>query len=143
MWEQRAAAPGFPIVWDYHVVLLLQEQAGFTILDRDCRLGPALSAGEWLEASFHQLSVGDGQLAPCFRLVPAEIYRRELRSDRSHMRCDGAWIQAPPPWPTIGSGMNLMRFVDMQADFHGELVDLETLRQRVSSREPKPSFDLR
>lgn len=131
MWEQRIAAPDSPVVWDYHVVLGVDPGREWKVLDVDCRLGPWLPAGRWLAASFRPLPRNLRHFAPCFRLVPAETYRRELRSDRSHMRRGTRWLRKPPPWPPIGDGTNLMRFVDVQRDFLGEVLDLEGLRRRL------------
>jgi hypothetical protein len=134
MWQQQAAPPGRPIVWDYHVVLLLGTQGRSEIVDPDCRRGPRLPAKDWIDASFPPLPARQSSLAPLFRLVPAAVYRRELCSDRSHMRTADDWSQPPPPWPAIGEGMNLMRFVDMETDFLGEVLDLESFRKRLNPR---------
>jgi hypothetical protein len=48
------------------------------------------------------------------------------------MRSGDEWQSPPPPWPTIGDGgSNLMRFVDMDDEFLGEVLDLEALRKRL------------
>jgi hypothetical protein len=49
------------------------------------------------------------------------------------MRVGSTWLSPPPPWPAIGEGTNLMRFIDMQADFLGEVLELEDLRDRISA----------
>jgi protein N-terminal glutamine amidohydrolase len=71
----------------------------------------------------------DSALAPVFRVVAADRYRREFASDRSHMReDDGSYRQPPPSWPAIGGVGNLARFVDMDDRFVGEVMDLTELR---------------
>ena len=63
-------------------------------------------------------------------MIEASRYRAELVSDRSHMRGPGgAWSAPPPPWPPIGQGASNLfsRFVDLQADGPGRIVDLSEL----------------
>jgi hypothetical protein len=135
VWEQRAAAAGQPILWDYHVVLLLRRAGEWVVVDLDSRLGGETPASEWLARSFPALHAAANEHRPVFRLIPAEVYRRALRSDRSHMRVGSTWRSPPPPWPAIGpasgEGSNLMHFIDMQADFLGEIVELEELVDRI------------
>jgi hypothetical protein len=131
-WEQRAAPPGEVVFWDYHVVLLTRDESRWRVIDPDCRAGRELAAARWLDASFAPLAAEHADHRPVFRLVPTDVYRRELRSDRSHMRSGDEWQSPPPPWPTIGDGgSNLMRFVDMDDEFLGEVLDLEALRKRL------------
>jgi hypothetical protein len=132
VWQQRAASPGRPVVWDYHVVLLAHEDGGFTVQDPDSLVGSPVAAGRWLDASFKDAPDDAGGLAPLFRIVPATVFRSELRSDRCHMRNGNGWLEPPPPWPPIGTGSNLMRFVDTENDFLGEVVDLASLRARIN-----------
>lgn len=131
MWAQRVAPPDSPVLWDYHVVLGLDTGGEWELLDVDSRLGPWLAAGRWLAASFRPLPRALAHFAPRFRLVPGATYRRELRSDRSHMRRRGRWLHRPPPWPAIGRGTNLMRFVDLDREFLGEVLELDELRRRM------------
>jgi hypothetical protein len=128
---QRAAPPGELLIWDYHVVVFRRVESVWQVFDPDCRLGPDPCAERWLAASFPALEASQAAYRPLFRWVPAELYRRELRSDRSHMRTGDGWQSSPPPWPPIGEGTNLMRFVDMSDAFLGEVLDLESLRTRL------------
>lgn len=133
MWRQRAAlSDDEPVVWDYHVVLLVRHEAMWWIWDLDSTMGPRIEARAWLQGTFQPV-VTPAELHPRFRLVEAEAFRRRFASDRRHMRRPGGLYQAPPPpWPTIGDGHNLERFIDMtDADFMGEIVGLQELRRRV------------
>ncbi|MFV8751857.1 hypothetical protein ACNOYE_15030 [Nannocystaceae bacterium ST9] len=127
MWAQRAARhPMVPIGWDYHVALLVRGDRGWEIWDLDSTLGLPVPATAWLDCSF---LAPDSALAPVFRVVAADRYRREFASDRSHMlEDDGSYRQPPPSWPAIGRASNLARFVDMDDRFVGEIMDLAELR---------------
>lgn len=120
MRRQRAGAGGL-IRWDYHVVLL----AGGRLWDLDSTLGFGISPALWLAESFVA-----GPLAPRFRVVEAPDYLASFASDRSHMiGADGQPLRPFPPWPPIGKGMTLMRFVDMVEPFLGAVTDAEGLRR--------------
>jgi hypothetical protein len=119
--HQRAGAGG-PVVWDYHVVLL----AAGRLWDLDTTLGLGISPAQWLTESFIT-----GPLEPRFRVIDAPEYVTSFASDRSHMiGPDGRPLRPMPPWPPIGTGMNLMRFVDLVEPFLGEVTDAEGLRRR-------------
>ena len=121
MRHQRAGEGG-AVVWDYHVVLL----AGGRLWDLDTTLGFGIPPAVWLAESFVP-----GSPEPRFRVIDAPAYVASFASDRSHMiGADGRPLKPPPPWPPIGKGMNLMRFVAMGEPFLGEVIDLEGLRRR-------------
>ena len=131
LWAQRAApAPGQPVVWDYHVLLV----AGGRVWDLDSVLDFPAPLADYLAATFRPSPPG---FAPRFRVVAAADYLRRFASDRSHMRGpDGGWLAAPPPWPPIGAPgepSNVMRFVDVEAPFVGDLTDLAGLARMVST----------
>lgn len=131
MWQQRAAPPGQPVVWDYHVVLVTQGSDRIQVWDLDSRLLFPCSLDEWLAGSFPHQEALAARLRPVFRLVPAGAFRNRFRSDRSHMRRpDGSWLAPPPDWPPIGEGTNLARFIDMEHDFLGTVHDLPDLYRR-------------
>lgn len=125
--RHRGAPEGLPMVWDYHVVLAARVDGGWRVWDLDSELGVDVPLPVWTDESF----AGDApELAPRFRVIEASCYRTELVSDRSHMRGpEGAWSAPPPPWPPIGAGpSNLFaRFVDLNADGPGRVVELEDL----------------
>ncbi|NBC48561.1 MAG: hypothetical protein GVY22_11320 [Gammaproteobacteria bacterium] len=108
---QRAGGADGLVCWDYHCICL---DGSGRIWDLDSRLPLALAAGDWLAASFpfaDQLGAGS---RPRFRVIDAQAYRRDFASDRSHMRtADGGWLHPPPPWPPIGTGMNLPAYRDV------------------------------
>jgi hypothetical protein len=122
MRHQRAGA-GKPVLWDYHAVLL----AGGKIWDLETTLGFPVDVNFWARESF---PVGHPNHAPRFRVIDAPTYLSTFASDRSHMLGPaGVPLKPFPPRPRIGTGMNLMRFVDMDSPFVGEIVDLDALRR--------------
>lgn len=124
MWSQRAAVVD-PVVWDYHVVLL----ADGVVVDLDCTAGAVLRVAEWTAAAFRD-GVND-VAAPRFRIVDAATFRARFSSDRSHMRdSTGQTLKPEPPWPAPWQpalGMTLLRFVDLDDDVGGVIVDLPGL----------------
>lgn len=124
--QQRAAAPGALLWWDYHCVVL--DGAG-RIWDLDSRLPLPLPLGAWLAGSFPFFRELEVPLQPRFRLVPGPDYRRDFASDRSHMRApNGSLRQPAPPWPAIGVGMNLPAYLDLA---QGVWLDLPGLATQV------------
>jgi len=125
MWHQRAAPRvGEPIPWDYHVVLLVQ-QNGWQTWDLDTDLGAPIPVETWLSACFpHQTRVRPG-FRPRFRILPAAEYVATLRTDRSHMRDDdGTWLHPPPSWPPPGNGgSNLRALAEITRPHPGLVVD--------------------
>lgn len=142
LWFQKAAPRrGLPVVWDYHVVLLVQNAGGWQIWDLDSALPTPLDAERWLAATFAGTTAVGPDFAPRFRLLEADLYRRSLASDRRHMRhADGSWHAPPPPWPPIGEGSNLMELLDMDRSSPGEVVGLDELDERLALPPGIPSW---
>jgi hypothetical protein len=133
MWHQRAAVrPGWPILWDYHVVLLCASP--WEVWDLDTTLGMPVPAAVYVRRSLREGLADD--LMPRFRVVPADVFVRSFASDRSHMRdARGRYQKEPPPWPAPGppgAPSNLMRFVDMTAPFLGEVLDRSGLLLHIA-----------
>lgn len=122
-WGQRAAESAESVlVWDYHVVLAAGDAGRWQIWDLDTRLGLPVSAGDYLAQTFRPVPP---RFAPLFRVIDCADYRRVLNTDRRHMRRqDGSYDQPPPAWPAIGQGFNLDRFIDMDDEIVGKVVDL-------------------
>lgn len=133
MWGQRAAlVPGTPVVWDYHVLVIVRGDDEWEAWDHDHTGGRRTRLATWLAASFGHVEQLPDEFHPRFRVVDASTWRSELSSDRHHMRDErGAFVKAPPPWPPVGSGPhNLDRFIDMERAFVGEVMGLAGLRAR-------------
>ena len=126
-WAQRAAPdPGSPVLWDYHVVLALHTAPGtWQIWDLDTHLGHPLPVSTWLTGTFRHQNQIPLSFRPRFALIPAADYRRDLYSDRSHMRTPtGGWQQPPPPWPAITSGTRtLTAYLDSATIDLGGIID--------------------
>ncbi|MBM4062732.1 MAG: hypothetical protein FJ265_16790 [Planctomycetes bacterium] len=122
-WGQRAAAGNDPIVWDYHVVVLLPGLGVVVDLDDRERVGWPLR--EWLAHAFRRGV--EPEFRPRFRVVDGEEFLASFSSDRSHMLDARGRPRAPfPPWPAPFDperGMNLLRFVDLDDPIAGVVVD--------------------
>lgn len=136
MWHQRAAGrPDRPIVWDYHVIVLAHDP--MEIWDLDTSLDLPTPALTYLRRSFPPGV--PPRYHPRFRIVDAAVFAEAFASDRSHMKLrSGRHKKPPPPWPPIGAPdrlSNLVRFVDMEAPYLGEVIDLPEMlaRTRTSS----------
>lgn len=133
LFEQRAAEPGEPLGWDYHVVLGAAGTEGHCqVWDLDSRLGAPVAAELWFAASFPDVERWPKRYVPRFRLLSAAEYVASLSSDRSHMRrADGTYREPPPPWPAIGNvPANLTQLTDGSRSVPGELLELAQLRRR-------------
>lgn len=122
MWGQRAAVRD-PIVWDYHVVLLLPRHG--LVVDLDDRQRAVWPVDRWLAHAFR--ADVEAEFAPRFRVVDGPEFLAVFSSDRSHMLDARGVPQRPfPPWPApfdAVRGMNLMRFVDVGDPIAGAVVD--------------------
>lgn len=138
LWYQRAAdSATAPIFWDYHVVAVSHSDEGSRVWDFDSRLSTPVDFETWWNRTFPGLAVLSEEFLPKFRVVPAAEFLEVFSSDRSHMqKSDGSFIHAPPEWEPIfdaSRGMNLGRFVDMEDEFCGELLEAEQFRERFLS----------
>lgn len=119
--------PATPILWDYHVILLLDGQPA-QVLDFDTTLPFCSELATYLRQSFLPEDSVAPEYRPHFRLIPAQEYIRKFRSDRSHMRTEDGWSAPPPDWPLIGNGgSNLARFTDMQDRSFGKVLSYQQL----------------
>ncbi|MCC7384844.1 MAG: hypothetical protein IT384_23550 [Deltaproteobacteria bacterium] len=133
LWKQRAAPrEDEPVLWDYHVILLLRTMEGTEVYDLDTTLGFPTPLGEYLRATFHPERPVPAENRARFRVLAADEYRRSFGSDRRHMLLpDGTWRSPPPPWPLIQAGaLTLDAALDLDRDTPGELMDLEALARR-------------
>ena len=132
MLAQRAAPPGRLIAWDYHAVVA---DAQGRVWDLDSRL-PLPSPGlDWLDATFALADRLPRVYAPRLRVIPARDFQQGFASDRGHMRdARGRYLRPPPPWPPIGSGTTLYRYLDPRETEPGTLLDLDGARDWFNAR---------
>lgn len=144
-WSQRAAVrPKSPIIWDYHVVALVEASEGPVVYDLDSVLPFPCPLASYLSESFRPDPGETAIFEPWFRVVPAEIYLEALWSDRSHMRTqDGGWQAPPPPWPALtpkGASLPLLDAIDMsRMDLPGDVTSLAGLQRRFLAPRQRPS----
>jgi len=148
LWKQRKAnSPSSPVVWDYHVVLLLTSRGREKIdqswiYDFDTILPMPCPAQDYLEQVF--VTGIDEQYASLFRIVPGNVFVDNFASDRTHMLREGTseFVSPPPNYPPIfgmvstkkGIKMNLMSsFVCMKKteDTFGEVMDVVEMMRFV------------
>ncbi|KAF8061574.1 N-terminal glutamine amidase-domain-containing protein [Lyophyllum atratum] len=108
LWNQKLARePHYPVVWDYHVVLLLRRPTQDQILlqsessqgvasgtaartrlgqswiyDFDTQLELPCPLEDYLEGTFMEVPP---QFESLFRIIPSEVFLEHFASDRSHM----------------------------------------------------------
>jgi hypothetical protein len=138
LWAQRAAPlAGAPVTWDYHVILIAKRSLQWKVWDLDTTLDVPVELPSYLSVTFPpelRAQTARERLAPRFRIIEAETYRRTFSSDRSHMHdTDGRWHQKPPPWPPIvrEGRPSFLRWTMMHEDDHG-VASLDGFEHRFS-----------
>lgn len=107
VWHQQAAADARAVVvWDYHVVLLVQGDAGgadaWLVYDLDSTLPFPCALAVYVSEALRPHESMPPQYRQRFRAVAARDYLALFASDRRHMRrADGSWAAPPPPGPPI------------------------------------------
>ena len=133
MLKQRAMPDSSrPIFWDYHVVLLVNENTSL-IVDFDTTLPFISEIGTYFSLSFlDNTKLSDNQ-KPLFRVVAACDFVELFSSDRRHMKIADDWLAPPPNWPLIDNGTsNLSVFIDMEKTGIGEVLDYDAMLARFS-----------
>lgn len=128
--RQRAAAGDDWVVWDYHVVLFVDQGSRMEVFDLDTQLDFPCEAHLWLSQSFP-----NGGLVthpPSFRVLVYEEFLAHFSSDRRHMVNENQeWIAQAPPWPCItapGRGVHTLDdFLDLGDNQIGTVLNLDAL----------------
>lgn len=134
--DQRAGGTHGEVLWDYHVVLLVEPAPGrCDVWDLDSRRGAPQPLTRWLAATFGHVGSTPTLYDPMFRVIAAPRFVDSFASDRRHMRDGADWRAPPPPWPPIGVGFTLWDHVSMApSDGPGEVMNLAGLTARFVGR---------
>jgi len=126
LWCQRAQAKdSSPVVWDYHVVLMVkmdknaQVAAKYYIYDLDTYLPFPVSLEVYFKETFKPQVFLKSEFNQMLKVVSAIDYLLVFASDRSHMKkANGLWIANPPTYSCICTDvatMNLDDFISMES----------------------------
>ncbi|KAK5980624.1 Glutamine amidohydrolase [Trichostrongylus colubriformis] len=128
------------VLWDYHVVMLEQQDGkNAQIWDLDTRLPfPSSFDDYWIGS----IQPKDWNIPPqygrCFRVIPCADYLTYFSSDRSHMKAEnGEWIAPPPNWePILKNGLNnINNFISMDPNVLSDIsvvLDENDMNKRFS-----------
>lgn len=132
--QRAAAAPDQILLWDYHVVLMWQHDAHYYLVDFDTTLAFCTPLADYFEHSFWDEARLNPEYVPRFRVLTAQEYVRQLRSDRRHMQTDNGWLAPPPPWPPISATeSNLPQFADIANHDYGQIFSAAELLQMYAN----------
>lgn len=133
--RQKAAPPGRPVYWDYHVVALARMSAVWRVYDPDSELPLGIAATEYFENAFpvsSEVRVRNGD--PIFRWVDWSVAESDFASDRRHMKDGDTWREPPPPWPAINAERHrLPEYVSPRDNGIGRVLTLSQLKEAVQT----------
>ena len=117
--KQRASVQDGPVIWDYHVVLMLRTGKLQRILDFDTLLDFNASCSDYLRNTFPVQSGLPNYYRAWVRSIPASGYLKHFYSDRAHMRGhvpESEFPQYPVIRPAVmESAISLDDYRDMEA----------------------------
>ena len=137
LWKQKSQKnPSYPVVWDYHVILLhsikINDQFIQNIYDLDSILPFPCALSSYVEEAFGRDETLKRQFHRFIRVVPAPLYLDTFASDRSHMKKeDNSWQSPPPSYPCIFTSsctMNLDSFISMETRNLGTVFSLNDFK---------------
>lgn len=129
IWEQKSQTNSeYPVVWDYHVVLMLycsntdndDDTNVYYIYDFDTKLPfPSLMLTYIKNALRTDFDFKE-DYKHFIKVISASNYLKEFASDRSHMKLEnGKWSSPPPSYSCISTNeckMNLFEFMNMKPE---------------------------
>ena len=133
IFNQLSAEPKQPVIWDYHVILMVKIEGVHYIFDFDTRLDFITSYEFYIKNSLPDniISLYQSQ----FRIIPAKTYLQYFYSDRSHMK--GVISESLfPNYPTILSDsdnkIDLKDLLDIEKNIENTLF-IHNLKQFLIS----------
>lgn len=148
IWMQRLCPNGNieePVVWDYHVILLLMSTSDPSlqlVYDYDSLLPYPCEASTYISMSFQPQFRLPERYQQKFRIINGQEYLSHFSSDRSHM----ASADVPPPsWsvicgPNAVSAMTLPDLWSMEPDGRvvGKVMNCHDLQTFVAIKDENP-----
>ena len=104
VWWQRSGDPAGarPVVWDYHVVLIVGAPGGqLRVVDLDSTLDSPCPLETYLLKALQPPLHTDEHSEPRLRVIRTADYVAHFASDRRHMRLGDEWLAAPPAYPPL------------------------------------------
>ena len=124
--------PLIPILWDYHVILLVHSETN-QILDFDTTLPFGVDVDTYFRHSFLDSALLGSDEAPLFKVITASKFTATFSSDRSHMKTESGWLAPQPDWPRIANfTSNFSSFIDMTNSDIGEVLTYDEVLARFS-----------
>ncbi|CAO3671360.1 unnamed protein product [Rhizopus stolonifer] len=136
IWGQKSCRDDYPVIWDYHVILLFNNDNSLLLYDFDSVLPFPCPAEKYIMEAFKPQIVLRKDFERSFRLIPAKHFLHNFASDRSHMKgIDGTYLANPPKYDPIISKndntMNLDNYISMKED----LSSVDSFGKVFSSKE--------
>jgi len=153
LWRQKAARHADkPVVWDYHVILIVKAMPASDgdasspsqVFDLDTTLPYPCDFGKYASATFPFDDQMPAEYKRMFRVISAKEFLQHFASDRRHMKKSSAadenegggvseWLQPPPTYDCIvtpQSVHNLDLFISMDKSVGwGRVMDLGSLHR--------------
>ncbi|KAK2192756.1 hypothetical protein NP493_23g02047, partial [Ridgeia piscesae] len=119
IWKQKASTnPEVPVLWDYHVIFIYEDEAVTLVYDLDSELPFPCSFDTYVNEALPQDDLLKPEFQRYFRVVRADVFIANFASDRKHMVKENTdWMMPPPPYPcirTTDSSNNLQEFISMK-----------------------------
>jgi len=120
--------PNIPVVWDYHVILLVFQNE-WLVYDFDTILSFPVKLEEYLHKTFQ--NVENYRYQPYFRIITKQDYLTKFSSDRSHMFINRKWTHTPPQWKKIINGSsNFTDIINFKNDFIGQTLNFTSFKKK-------------
>ena len=137
IWCQRSSKDprSVPVVWDYHVILILRGKGEepSLVYDMDSVLRFPETFLVYFDHSFRDEEQLKSRYRRFFRVISAKEYLNRFASNRSHMKKpDGSWAMPPPDYDPIvakdGATNNIKNCIDM-TESSGCFGDVKSAKQ--------------
>ncbi|MCL6270620.1 protein N-terminal glutamine amidohydrolase [Sansalvadorimonas sp. 2012CJ34-2] len=117
--QKSSPHPDSPVLWDYHVILLMRNKGASWIFDFDSHLSFPVQAGDYFQKCFYPQDTLSPEHQVYIREISADEYLKTFTSDRSHMLdSEEKPLVRFPPYPPINQNkeetISLMEYLDIE-----------------------------